>query len=197
MNNIYTHFEGILVRYYYNGMDARSFSFMPTNIDLLDVDLAEVKEIDPYKYKYVKKELNKLFDDLINWINVIPDAEALYKDCEYRSAAIIYNEGTIYLSQEMRWRYDGTIIGAFYNCQHISYYKYDRQEPYFLNEDKDFKDFPAINCFNGFTTLEFTRLHNFSSVKKISKKYYDLISNALENKMHWIYRSVQAANRDI
>lgn len=197
MNNRFTHFDGILVRSNYNGMATRSFSFMPTNIDMLDVNLDDVKEIDPYKYRYVKRELNNLFEDLIKWINIIPEADAQYEDCEYRSAAIIFNEGTIFLSKEMKWRNDGTIIGAYYDCQHISYYKYDRQEPYYLNESKDFKDFPAINCFNGFTSLEFTRLHNFSAVKKISNIYYDIISNALENKMHWIYRSVQAANRDI
>ena len=197
VNNDYLQFNGILARANYNGMAARSFSFTPAKYKMYDIQLSDIKKIDPYKFKYVKRELNTLFDNCRHWIDLVPETDAIKEDCELRSPGVIYNEGTIFLSEELRWKYDGTIIGSYYSSQHMSYYQYDRQEPYYLVQEKDYKDFPAINSFNGFSSLEFTRLHNFSNVKKISKSTYELIINAVENGMHWVYRSIQAANNDI
>lgn len=197
INNESLRFNGICASLLYNGMASRSFSYATANYEMRDVDLSEVREIYFYKYQYIKEELNKLFENFRKWIDLIPEIDVCEEDGEYKSPGIIFNDGTIYLSKELRWRYNGTLIGSYYNAQHISYYKFDRQEPPFLNQEKDYKDFPVINDFHGFTTLELERLYNFSIVKRISQSAYELLSNALENGMHWIYRSIQAANRDI
>ena len=68
------HFKGIFARAYYNGMVTRSFSFLPAEYDMSgDVQLEKIRKIDGYKYHYIKEELNRLFENLKKWINLIPE----------------------------------------------------------------------------------------------------------------------------
>lgn len=197
------HFKGLFARGGYNGMSSRGFSFLPVSYEMSnDLKLENIKKIDWYKYKYIKKELNNLFTHLIKWINIIPEnTESLLFESDesdtLKSPGIIYNEGTIYLSKELRWLYNGQIEGSYYEAEHISFYKASRQQSSYLKENKDYEEFPAVNDFYGFTTLEFVLLYNSSTVKRLSLESYDLLHNAFENGMHWIYRSIQAANQEI
>ena len=197
-------FKGLLVRLIYNGMATRSFSFLPVCYDMGAITASDVTRIDSFQYDYIIRELNNLFTDCKRWIEILPENNNItYKgiyeedDNTYKSAGVIYNEGTIYISKELRWNLNWEIEGSYYERQHISYYKAQNQEASCVSQDKDFEEYPAINDFYGFTTFEFSLLHNSSKIKKISKESYDLLLNAFENRMHWIYRSIQAANRDI
>ena len=180
----------------FNGLALHKFTVTPIDHDIFDDVSNEINRIDKFNYNFVVKSLNTLFDNLIGWIEMLPDITVPEVDCRYISPGVIYNDGTIRLCQEIRRRYDGKLDGEYYDVQHLSYYKYDRQEPYFLDKEKDYNDFPAINSFYGFTTLESERLFNFSSVKYLSEQSYDLLVNAYENGIHWIFRSIQAFNHD-
>lgn len=205
IKNQQVHFVGMLARSYYNGMASRSFSYLPVSWDMNDIIINKIKRVDSYKFDYIKEELNDLFTHLRNWIDILPENaepithKGLYEEdyCTLKSPGVIYNDRTIYLSAELRWTNDWKIEGSYYGCQHISYYKSTRQESSFLSQNMDYNDFPAVNDFYGFTTLEFSKLYNSSHVKKLSKCSYDLLLNAFENGAHWIYRSIQAVYGDI
>lgn len=179
----------------FDGVEFGLLTVRPLLMERTHEDISKIKRIDSFEYIFILKSLNRLFNNTLTWIGLLPElnCDNIYEmaDKEYGVPSVLYSDNCIYLSEGIKWLTNGSPYGSYFKTFHIRYADLENKR-YIHHDAKNKKiEYPAVNWCSNFTDFELSLLAKESKKKIVSKDSFTLLYNAMENIITQLFLKIE------